>query len=84
MKGFQKRLQAVASMPVGDARAELARVSTVIESRYGANRRTRRRLTVGDKVQASQLRRLRSKLLDRINAEGDLTNDEKRKKGEVA
>jgi hypothetical protein len=72
MKGFQKRLQAVATMPLEEARAEYSRISALIEFRFGSNR-IRRRLSHGDKTNAAQLGRLRSKLLERINSEGDLT-----------
>jgi hypothetical protein len=76
MKGLQKKLQAVASMPLEEARAEYARLSTLIEFRFGSNR-IRRRLSNGDKANAAQLGRLRAALLSRINEEGTLTNDER-------
>jgi hypothetical protein len=69
MKGLQKKLQAVASMSAEEARAELSRVSALIESRYGPNRFRSRPLRPSEKVQAAQLRRLRSKLRERIQAE---------------
>jgi hypothetical protein len=65
---LQKKLKAVETMPLEDVRAEYERLSELIESRYGSNRFTRR-LTGGDKTQAAQLRRLRSKLRERIQAE---------------
>lgn len=66
---LRDKLKAVETMPLEDARAELARVSTFIESRYGSNRLGARRLRPSDKIQAAQLRRLRSKLRERIQAE---------------
>ncbi len=62
----KNKLLAVASMTLEDARAELARVSRLCESRYGLNRFRRRALTAKDKTQAAQLRRLRAMLCEQI------------------
>jgi hypothetical protein len=74
MKNLQKKLQSVETMPLDAARAEYERLSTLIESRYGLNRFGSRPIRVADKREAAQLRRLRSKLRDRIQTEeGALT-----------
>lgn len=70
-------------MPLEEVRAELARVSSIIETRYGSNRKTTRRLTPKDKGQAAQFGRLRATLLARIE-EGTLTDARRDKAAEAA